>query len=181
MSQEVIARLSHLVGQFDARVQAAPIGSWTNASPCEDWTAADVVGHVVAGANNMSAGLTGTEPAAFDKDDVVNSWNAARDLLLSTVGHADLSQTVNGPFGPQPAEQVIGRLMCTDVLVHTWDLARAVGGDEQLDADAVAGSYSGLKPMDAMIRMPGVFGPKIDAPEGASMQTEFLNFLGRRV
>jgi uncharacterized protein (TIGR03086 family) len=80
-----------------------------------------------------------------------------------------------------PAEQMIGRLTCTDVLVHTWDLARAVGGDETLDADAVAGAFSGLKPMDAMIRMPGVFGPKVDAPSDADEQTEFLTFLGRTV
>jgi uncharacterized protein (TIGR03086 family) len=111
----------------------------------------------------------------------VNSWNSARDRLLAAVNTADLSQTVNGPFGPQPAEQVLGRLTCTDVLVHTWDLARSVGGDETLDADAVAGAYSGLKPMDAMIRVPGVFGPKIEPAADADAQTEFLNFLGRKV
>jgi uncharacterized protein (TIGR03086 family) len=181
MSQEVITRLTHLVGQFDARVQAAPADAWGNAAPCDGWTAADVVDHVAGSANRMAASLTGGEPAAFDKSDVVNSWNGARDRLLAAVSTGDLSQTVNGPFGPQPAEQVIGRLMCTDVLVHTWDLARAVGGDETLDADAVAGSYSGLKPMDAMIRMPGIFGPKIEAAAGADTQTEFLNFLGRKV
>ena len=57
----------------------------------------------------------------------------------------------------------------------------AVGGDEQLDADAVSGAYSGLKPMDAMIRMPGVFGPKVESAPDASEQTQFLNFLGRTV
>jgi uncharacterized protein (TIGR03086 family) len=181
MSQEVITRLTNLVGQFDARVQAAPAGSWGNAAPCDGWTATDVVDHVAGSANRMAASLTGGEPAAFDKADVVNSWNGARDRLLAAVNTSDLSQTVNGPFGPQPAEQVLGRLTCTDVLVHTWDLARAVGGDETLDADAVAGAYSGLKPMDAMIRMPGVFGPKIEAAEGDDTQTEFLKFLGRKV
>jgi hypothetical protein len=35
--------------------------------------------------------------------------------------------------------------------------------------------------MDAMIRQPGVFGPKIDTAEGADLQTEFLQFLGRQV
>ena len=55
------------------------------------------------------------------------------------------------------------------------------GGDETLDADAVAAGYSGLKPMDAMIRQPGVFGPKIEAAEGDDIQTEFLKFLGRAV
>ncbi|CAB4600988.1 unannotated protein [freshwater metagenome] len=80
-----------------------------------------------------------------------------------------------------PAEQILGRLVATDVLVHTWALARAVGGDETLPVDAVEGAYSGLKPMDAMIRQPGVFGPKVEPPAGADLQTEFLCFLGRQV
>jgi hypothetical protein len=68
-----------------------------------------------------------------------------------------------------------------DILVHTWDLARAVGGDETLPEDVVVASYSGLKPMDAMIRQPGIFGPKIAPAEGDDIQTEFLKFLGRAV
>ena len=108
------------------------------------------------------------------------AWNDARDTFLGALPTADLTTSLPGPMGPMPAEQIIGRLVSTDVLVHTWDLARAVGGDESLDADAVAAAYSGLKPMDAMIRMPGVFGPKVDA-SGADLQTEFLGFLGRTV
>jgi len=34
--------------------------------------------------------------------------------------------------------------------------------------------------MDAMIRQPNVFGPKLDPPSGADVQTELLYFLGRR-
>ena len=34
--------------------------------------------------------------------------------------------------------------------------------------------------MDAMIRQPSVFGPKVEPPNGADVQTEFLCFLGRR-
>ena len=67
-----------------------------------------------------------------------------------------------------------------DVLVHTWDLARAVGAQERLDEDSVRMAYAALQPMDAMIRQPGVFGPKLDAPTGADVQTKFLYFLGRR-
>lgn len=181
MSQEVIDRLSSLVNDFDARVQAAPAGSWTNQAPCTEWTATDVVMHVTSAMNRMSAGLSGGEAAEGDPADPVATWNSAKSDLLSAVTTADLSQQVPSPFGPMPAEQAIGRLMCTDVLVHTWDLARAVGGEEQLDQEAVASAYSGLKPLDAMLRQPGVFGPKIEAPAGADLQTEFLNFLGRTV
>ena len=181
MSQEVIDRLHHIASGFDARVAAAPADSWNNPAPCDDWTATDVVAHVVGGAAGLTAGLTGNPPAAFDPADPAGSWAATRDALYAAVDAADLSQSVPGPFGTMPAEQVIGRLLCMDILVHTWDLARAVGGDEQLDQDAVAQSYSGLKPMDAMIRQPGFFGPKVPSAEGADVQTEFLNFLGRTV
>ena len=110
----------------------------------------------------------------------VAGWNSARDTFFAGITTGDLSTQLPGPFGPMPAEQMIGRLISSDVLVHTWDLARAVGGDEQLDQDAVAAAYSGLKPMDAMIRRPGVFGPRIDVSD-ADLQTEFLSFLGRTV
>ena len=67
-----------------------------------------------------------------------------------------------------------------DVLVHTWDLARTIGADEHLDEDSVRRAYEALKPMDAMIRQPNVFGPKLEPPMDADLQTEFLYFLGRR-
>jgi uncharacterized protein (TIGR03086 family) len=181
MSQEVIDRLTNLVNGFDARVQAAPSDSWGNPAPCEGWTATDVVDHIASNANRVAAALTGSEPAAFDAADPVGSWNGAKERLLSAVNSADLTQSIPGPFGPMPAQDLIGRFVSMDMLVHTWDLARAVGGDERLDQEAVERGYSGLKPMDAMIRQPGVFGPKIEAAEGDDLQTEFLKFLGRNV
>ena len=38
-----------------------------------------------------------------------------------------------------------------------------------------------MKPMDAMIRQPGVFGPKVECAADADTQTQFLSFLGRKV
>ena len=182
MSQEVISRVTSLVNQFDARVQAAGSDSWDNQSPCADWKARDVVAHVANNLAGVTAGLTSTEPSPVSADgDIAASWGQVRDGFVGAIGTADLSQTLNGPFGPMPADQLLGRIMSTDVLVHTWDLARSVGGDEQLDADAVEGAYSGMKPMDAMIRRPGVFDAKVDAPVDADRQTEFLCFLGRNV
>jgi uncharacterized protein (TIGR03086 family) len=126
--------------------------------------------------------VKGEEPTTVaDDEDIAGAWSSTRDGFLESIKTADLSQNVNGPFGPMPADQLIGRLISTDVLVHTWDLARATGGDEQLDQSAVEGSFSGLQPMDAMLRSPGVMGPKIEPAEGADLQTKFLNFLGRKV
>ena len=173
-------RVKLLIDGFDARVQAAPTEAWSGQSPCTDWTARDVVAHV---ANNMlrfGGAIAGTtHPPVADDESAPDAWARAKAAFVPMLDSADLSQVINGPFGPMPAEQLIGRVLSTDILVHTWDLARAVGGDESLPADIVEGAYSGLKPMDAMLRQSGVFGPKVDAPEGADVQTEFLAFLGR--
>ncbi len=175
-------RLITMLTAFDSRVQAAKGGDWSRPAPCEGWTARDVVDHVANNVLNLTAGLTGSEPKpmAADEDTVVG-WEralAAANVVLPT---ADMTQNVPGPMGPMPAEMVIGRLMSMDTLVHIWDLARAVGGDERLDAEAVARAYDGVKPMDAMIRRPGVFGPKVECAPGSDLQTEFLSFLGRTV
>ena len=182
MSQETIARVSKLIDDFDARVKNAGTDKWDSPAPCENWKARDVVAHVAANLNRVSAGLQGQQPREIGPDeDIVSAWNTAKEGLLAALPNADLSAKMPTPLGEMPAEQFIGRIIATDVLVHTWDLARATGGDETLDQSAVESAYSGLKPMDAMIRMPGVFGPRIDAPEGADVQTQFLNFTGRTV
>jgi uncharacterized protein (TIGR03086 family) len=181
MSHEVADRVTHLLHQFDARVQAAPADAWGNQSPCAEWKARDVVVHVGNNLKRLVAGMTGGEPSEIaPDDDIVAVWNTTLHDFLTTLPGADLSANVPGPMGPMPLEHLIGRFVSNDVLVHTWDLARAVGGDEELDADAVAGAYAGLKPMDAMIRRPGVFGDKIERTD-VDLQTEFLAFLGRTV
>jgi uncharacterized protein (TIGR03086 family) len=179
---DVIDRVTPLVHAFDARVQSAPADAWTNAAPCEGWVARDVVVHVANSMLRLGRGLAGMEPREIaDDEDIVAAWNEARDIFMSSLTSADLSTMLPGPFGQMPAEQLIGRFLATDVLVHTWDLARATGGDESLDSTAVEAAYSGLKPMDAMIRQPGIFGPKVEPPADADLQTEFLCFLGRNV
>jgi hypothetical protein len=55
-----------------------------------------------------------------------------------------------------------------------------VGADEHLDEVSVQRAYEAMKPMDAMIRRPGVFAARMDPPAGADLQTEFLYFLGRQ-
>lgn len=183
MSNEVITRVTQLINAFDARVQAAPADSWSNGAPCDGWTARDVVVHVGNNLLRMGAGLSGGEGREISADeDIAAAWEEAKGSFFGALPTADLSTSMPmGPMGPMPAEQIIGRFMSNDVLVHTWDLARATGGDESLDATSVEAAYSGLKPMDAMLRMPGMFGAKVESAPDADLQTQFLNFLGRTV
>lgn len=167
---------------FDAAVNAVGPDAWDAQSPCEQWKARDVVAHVVAGHRGVIAGIRGGEAAPLGADeDPKLAWEEASRTVDEIAGDPEsLAREMDGPTGKMPAGQIIGQFVTMDLLVHTWDLARTAGADERLDEDTVRRAYETLKPMDAMIRQPGVFGPKVEPPPGADLQTEFLCFLGRR-
>jgi uncharacterized protein (TIGR03086 family) len=168
---------------FGAAVGAVTPDTWGAQSPCEQWRARDVVTHVVAGHRGVIAGARGGEPTPLGADeDPRRAWEEASRVLDEIAGEPGaLAKEIDGPVGKMPVGQIIGQFVTMDLLVHTWDLARAVGADERLDEDSVRRAYETLKPMDAMIRQPNVFGPRLEPPPGADLQTEFLYFLGRRV
>ena len=176
------ARYRLTAGAFDARVQAAPPDSWNGQSPCTEWRARDVVAHVVDNHRRLIVEVDGVEskPMTADEDPKA-AWTSAYAAMCELTEDPEaMARSVEGPMGPMPLEQIIPQFVCMDMLVHTWDLARAVGGDERLDEESVRDAFETLKPMDTMIRQPNVFGPKLDPPPGADVQTEFLYFLGRR-
>lgn len=116
-----------------------------------------------------------------DQDaDLVPQWEHATSAVLGALGDpAKAAVTVGGMFGEQSFELLVSRLLCSDTLYHTWDLARATGQDERLDEDAVAKAIEFLAPLDDAIRRPGGFAPKIEPPKGADLQTQLLCFGGR--
>jgi hypothetical protein len=74
-----------------------------------------------------------------------------------------------------------GRLVCTGLPVHTWDLARATSQDEALDPGAVSRADEFLLAVDEAIRVPGGFATKVTPLPDADDQTRFLDFCGRAV
>lgn len=179
---DVQDRYRQVSNGFDATVRAVTPDKWETQSPCEQWRARDVVAHVVAGHRGVIAEVRGGESKPLGADeDPAGAWEeASRTIDEITADPEVLAKEIDGPTGRMPAGQIIDQFVTMDMLVHTWDLARAVGADEHLDEDSVRRAYEAVKPMDAMIRQPYLFGPKLEPPPAADLQTEFLYFLGRR-
>jgi uncharacterized protein (TIGR03086 family) len=177
-SAERYARIAH---GFDARVDALAGRSWAARTPCSEWSVKDLVGHVVSVHRQVIAGLDASAPPSPATDaDLVGAWRDATAAITSALADPErASSPVSGRFAPMPLEDLIGRLLCADTLVHTWDLARATGQDEQLDPGGVTYAFAMLLPADEAIRGPGSFGPKLEPPFDADEQTRFLCFLGR--
>jgi uncharacterized protein (TIGR03086 family) len=167
---------------FDAAVESVAPDQWGTQSPCEEWTARDIVAHIVEGHRSVLAGLRGEEPEGFGIDeDPTQAWEEVSQAVAAITHDPDVvTKEIDGPVGKMAVGEVIDRFVTMDLLVHTWDLARTVGADEHLDEDSVARAYNMLKPMDEMIRRPNFFGPKLDPPVDADLRTEFLYFVGRR-
>jgi uncharacterized protein (TIGR03086 family) len=179
---EVADRYGRIADHFTALIDGCPPGAWSNASPCPEWTAHGVAKHVVETHRRVLTRLTGGDPTPPDTDeDLRASWEVESSAVRAILADPDRAGTkVASMGGEQPFEQVVGTLLCADTLIHSWDLARATGQDERLDADAVAAARAFLEPNDAMLRSPGGFGPKVEAPAGADDQTHLLCFVGRR-
>jgi uncharacterized protein (TIGR03086 family) len=180
---DVQSRYQRVAAGFDAAVKATSPDKWQARTPCTEWVARDVVAHIVEGHRGVVAGVRGGEPKPLgDDEDPRRAWEGVSQELVEITGDSDaMAMEIDGPSGMTPAEQIISQFVTMDLLVHTWDLARAVGADEHLDESAVRHAYEVLEPMDEMIRRPKVFGPKLAPPPGADLQTEFLSFLGRQV
>ena len=164
---------------FGARVRAVAPEQWSMPGPCAEWTVRALVGHVVT-THWRVEGTSGreTDPTG----DLVAEWCEARTALQAALADPQRAeQVVGGMFGEQSFESLVSRLLCADTLFHTWDLARATGQSEGLDADAVAVALEFLTPLDEVIRRPGGFAPKITPSPDADLQTRLLYFGGRIV
>lgn len=168
---------------FGARLAGVRPDQWDAGTPCPEWDVTALVTHVIGVHGRVRAALGDVAPFEADADgDLLAQWSSVRDSIIAAV--ADPAQallTVSRAGGEQPFETLVGRQLCTDTLFHTWDLARATGQDEHLDAEGVTKALEFLGPLDEAIRRPGGFGAKITPPPGADPQTVLLNFGGRAV
>ena len=182
--------MSHAADRYRALARAmtdtiagVPADGWEAPTPCEGWTARDVVSHLVD-TSGMFLGFIGQEarggPAVAD--DPLGAFTAARDQVQAALDDPSTeAQEYDGMFGQTTFGDSVDRFLSADLVIHRWDLARATGQDESLPDEEVRRLREALGPMDEQMRGPGAFGPKIAPPPGADAQTELLCFLGRRV
>ncbi|MEY2477655.1 MAG: hypothetical protein QOG87_2970 [Actinomycetota bacterium] len=176
--------------EFERRVAAIGDDQWRLPTPCDEWDVSALVHHVVSG-NAMSvvllAGGTREEGQAAREattlgSDPLGAFQASADALDQAFRRPGaLEVVIHHRVGDIPAPQFLG-FRFTDYTVHSWDLARAIGGDETLDPELVAVVYEAMLPMAGFIGKTGQFGagPSDDVDEQASLQYRLLDLSGRR-
>lgn len=183
MASEIAARYGKVADQFTTRIKQVPDDAWDNPAPCAGWVARDVVEHLVEWLSSFffSKWDAPYEPGPSVADDPVGAWEALDQAIRAALADPAVAEAEREtPLGPSTFAEMIDAICTDDVLIHTWDVARATGLDERLDPVEVHRYVEGMQPYDEVMRTSGHFGSRVDVPDDADEQTRMLAFTGRR-
>jgi uncharacterized protein (TIGR03086 family) len=123
-----------VAGRFGDVVAGVRPGQWDDPSPVKEWTARDVVRHLVEWFPSFLSSGAGIDlpPGPSVDDDPVGAWRHLYDEVLALLEDPASADRVrsNPHIGEVPLPQAVSRFFTGDVLQHTWDLARATGQDD---------------------------------------------------
>jgi uncharacterized protein (TIGR03086 family) len=180
---DIAERYARIAGIFSERVHAVPPEAWDNPSPCEDWTARDVVGHLTGWILPFFSSQ-GVEfpPVPSVEDDPVGAWDVVQAVLANALPNPDIAaRQLETPFGPQSFAETVDTLVIAELFTHGWDLSRATGQSDVFDPEQLQRMISGMGTLpEEVMRAPGMFGPPIDVEDDVDDQTRFLAYVGRR-
>jgi len=185
-----IAALPIAAAHFESVAALVTAEDLAKPTPCGDWTVQQLLDHVVGGNTMAAALLSGASredavavlTTAVVGDDALTAVQASmRAQADAFADPAALEFIVQHPAMDMPGAQLLG-FRVGDLLVHSWDLARAIGADETLDPEVVAVVATNIEPMRPFIGQVGMFGegPSGTLDDNADAQTALLDLMGRR-
>jgi uncharacterized protein (TIGR03086 family) len=156
--------------RFGEAVRSAD-GKWDRRSPCDEWDARAVLEHVIGFHDVLVLRPLGLKPSR-PREDPQARWQLTYDSLAEALAPGWATQLDSHQL-PK---------LTRDVLVHTWDLARAVGADDRLDPGWCELCYADL-PADPRASSPsGMFKAPLAVDNETSeigVQTRLVARLGR--
>lgn len=150
-------------------------------TPCRDWVVQDLLDHLVSGTDYLRAAVDSRPPRVLRGVTAGDFRVGVQAVLADLEMPGALDRVCLSPLGFEWSvrEAVAGTFM--DVLIHTWDLARACRQDDALDPRLVAACIEMFLPaMPDMGRAAGLVGPAVEVGPDASPQARLLAAMGRR-
>ena len=164
---------------FAARI--AGTSDWDVPTPVKEWRARDVVEHLLDWFPGMLAAGSSVRLSEVDHGDLAAAW-ATRTAEVQAA--LDDPEVVGSPytsqmFGELTVGDLVDRFYTADIVMHTWDLARATGQDDRMPEEFVEGAFAGMSQIADTIRGSGQFGDQQAVADDAPLQDRFLAFIGR--
>jgi len=122
-----------------ALLDAVPATGWASPSPCADWTAADVVGHLIDTQREFF-GTHGVDlgPAPDAATDPAGAWRGHAERVAEALADDTVAaREFEGFFGPTTVGAAFDQFYVWAMVQHRLDIARAVGAHARLTDDQV--------------------------------------------
>jgi uncharacterized protein (TIGR03086 family) len=177
MSGDVIDRHLRACDGFSFAVGNGT-GRWDWPSPCTEWDARGVVEHVIGFHDVLLLRPLGAKPDR-PKDDPMARWAVTVPAIASVLLGANDDLKVTVPDGPDMELARLVPMLTTDVLTHTWDLAKAVGAPVLADPDLCVDAYNVARRNIFSLQKSERFAPSVSVPEDADPVTKLVALLGR--
>jgi uncharacterized protein (TIGR03086 family) len=175
-----------------ATIRDTDVARYDEPTPCADYAVRDVVNHLAFGfllAHRSGArepwdpSWSGDDRTPYLAGLAEEKWaQACADEAAATTTVWAEPATWEGEAsmgGAAMPAAAIGSMMTAEFAVHAWDLARATGGDTELDGELVTAALvlAEQLPEDGV---PGLFDPPLDVSTAAPPQVRLLARFGRK-
>src|SRR3954469_16473369 len=163
-------------------VAGIPPGRWHAGTPCKDWDARALLGHVVSGnlwAAELAAGATIESVGDRLNGDVlgadpVRSYAASAEAAAAAfLRRGALEAPCAVSYGPVPGSVYAGHRF-VDVFIHGWDLATATGQPSPVTPELAAACWQVGEPQLDLLRGSGMYGSEQAVPADADVTSRLL-------
>lgn len=183
----LLARHGEALELFTDRVHAVRGDQWEAPTPCTEWNVRELVNHLVVEQLWVPSVLDGATVEdvgdAFDGDqlgeDPVAAWDEAASAAREAFhARGALARTVHLSYGSSSAHAYCAQ-MIADLVVHAWDLSRAIGAEEHPAKALVDFTRHEVEPYAGALTESGLFAKPVQPPPDADSWQKLLAQLGR--
>lgn len=187
----VAGRYRAAAAALSAVADAIGVDDWDRPSPCDGWSAADLIIHLVETQQEFLARFVpGIGSDAAPAEDLAQRWRThAATVARYLDDDAVTTLGFDGFFGPTTVGDTIDQFYVFDMIIHRWDLAVAAGPEAAAGNEAPGGSTlsddemdrieAGVKSWGPALYSPGICKPAVAVGQDADRQTRLLATLGR--
>jgi uncharacterized protein (TIGR03086 family) len=156
-------------------------------TPCSEWNVQQLMNHLIGSLEYFKARGEGKEagpPQAATHTGYDETVKDLHSLAMATAAAwrrpGALEQKIKTGAGEMPGS-ALANMALSEMLTHTWDLAKATGQRMPADDVEVDAILAGMKQTLKPEARKSTFGPEVQAPNGAPPIDRLAAFLGRQV
>ena len=179
MDTRITQFLGH-VDTFTQRIANLHTDHWENPSPCEGWTAKEVLDHVIDTQRDVF-GKRGLDLGPHPDGTPQEAWTAHTAALKSATNDEEtLLATHDSFFGPTTLADTLLSFYCFDLIIHAWDIHQATRNDLTLTSAELDLLETCIQSWGEVLYQEGICKQPIEVPDDADRQTRILALTGRR-